>query len=191
MTMGPHLNPWRPPAVWSRVFAASGGPDRIYWDYSQWGSRKLATTSPADQTPGPSISHISPRPYTSGPILYSSASLQDIIGIIPCQKRHKAHLSITGLLICYPNNCQACVGEVRLDSLCTTIKVADFPALYLGFTYAEHKFPYLARIELLPPKDMETYEWLELGWQGTLEWWYESRQCKIWYNDKESPATHM
>ncbi|KAI1474946.1 hypothetical protein F4774DRAFT_429421 [Daldinia eschscholtzii] len=174
---------------WSRVFLASGGPDRIYWHYTERGIKKLATTSPAAKEPEPHIYSCSQVPTCARGILFSSAALQDVMEIIPCERRHETHTAITGLLIRYANESRACVGEVRLDSLCTPIRVEGPSRLYLGFAKTmKYSFPYVASIAVHPPGDRGSYEWIELDWVETLEWWYESRQCKVWHRDGESPS---
>ncbi|KAI1207656.1 uncharacterized protein F4807DRAFT_434053 [Annulohypoxylon truncatum] len=187
--MGPHTRRSWPSPTWSRMFATSGRPARIYWEYSHHGSKQWATSSPPDQTTIPSVSTISQYPPGSDGLFYSSASLENIVEIIPCQRKHicSTDLQITGLLIHYKDKTRACVGGFRMDSLCPAIRVGDSSKLYLGFTYADGKYPCLVKVEASPPEDEGPYQWLNFSWEGRMEWWHDRVRCQISCAGKCSP----
>ncbi|KAI1496791.1 hypothetical protein F5X99DRAFT_51199 [Biscogniauxia marginata] len=190
-TIGPYAESGRFAARHTtRVFTAPEGATRIYFDDSPIGISRLATSSPAEEGPAPSQNASSSRPFGTciTEFIYTSAFLHNVAEVIPCRQRYGTSSRITGLLICYSDKSRACVGEFRLDSVAATLQVGSSPKLYLGFARTEFTYPHVVRMELFPPEDGGSLEWLELPWEGKLEWWFSYWECQICHGDKRSPG---
>lgn len=139
---------------------------------------------------GPQTTHSAPPQWIEYSwAYYTSAELSGVIEIIPCQLRHAGYSSIIGLLLRYSDGSRSCVGQCRLDCLSSPLAVdAPSPSLYLAFDRRRGHFHHLARIEIYPPKNRASLEWLDLPWHGLLEWWIGPRQVKIHHLHQESPC---
>ncbi|KAI0902715.1 hypothetical protein F4823DRAFT_621082 [Ustulina deusta] len=188
--MGPHLPPWSPPAVWTQLSTLPKSPTRVYFNDSPRGICRLATSQlSTNQGPTSIAGTLSPYPKRTGvgDFFHSSANLRNAVTIRPCQETFASHSPIIGLLIQYYNGDRTCVGQVRFDCLRTELTVKSFPKLCLWFARTKSKHPYVAKVEQFPPSDSEPYEWLDLRWEGYLEWWFSHWQCQVYHDGKSSP----
>ncbi|KAI1495853.1 hypothetical protein F5X99DRAFT_102308 [Biscogniauxia marginata] len=101
--VGPHLPSWRSRTTWSRIFTPTNGKTRFYFNDSPDGICQIATDSPAIEEVVPTLGNSSPSPNKTGigEFFYSSASLENVMEIVPCRKMPETDSPIIGLLIRY------------------------------------------------------------------------------------------
>ncbi|KAK1585888.1 uncharacterized protein LY79DRAFT_518029 [Colletotrichum navitas] len=168
---------------------------RLFWEHSPLGVRNLffetSVPAPASESlalPRPSSQH--PRSTFFESYFYSTATLDGVRRIVPCQRYIHGKLRIIGLLLQFPGGRQSCVGQVRLDSLGNHLQADGNQSIWLGFSKDDHR-PFVSALELSEPKQSEGLSWLEVQLCGTLEWWFSSRQCQVCYMGKSSPPTRL
>jgi hypothetical protein len=108
------------------------------------------------------------------------------VEITICRREFQDHSPVIGLLIRYSNGNQACVGQFRLDCIGPALQVDGSQKLYLGFARTSFKGPFLAEVALFPPSCRAPYEWLDVPWEGRLEWWFSLWQTKVHHGNQES-----
>lgn len=125
-----------------------------------------------------------PKTNSTGDYLYISALLDQVMEVIPCiEKGGEPSTSVVGLLLRCSNRGCACLGRFRLDRSVTEIPVGGSDGLFLGFARTAYMHPYVASVRVSPPDSSISLSWmlLLLGWTGTLEWWFSSLECRVYY----------
>lgn len=189
--MRPQPSRWQPFYEWTRIFVAPEGPTQVYFNESPLGILRLAINSCSDHSATPPVPIPLPRypeRITMEDYFYTTATLDDVVEITPCRREFNHHSAITGLLIRYSNGNRACVGQFRLDCIGPVLEVGGSQKLHLGFARSHLNAPYLAEAALFPPSRREPYEWLDVPWEGRLEWWFSFWQTKIHHGSQESPS---
>ena len=97
------------PPKWERVGV---NPSCIYFNYHpKTGIGMLAVESTDPSPPAFRDSFL----HDDGSYFHTTASLENVIGIIPCRRGPQTFSPIDGLLLQYSDGRRACVGRVRLD----------------------------------------------------------------------------
>ncbi|KAK1624561.1 hypothetical protein BDP81DRAFT_110713 [Colletotrichum phormii] len=171
------------------------GGSRLFFEHSPLGVRMLAFETPIPTPasyslalPTPSSQH--PKSTFFEPYFYSTASLDGVVRIVPCQRYVRSMLRITGLLLQFSEGRQCCLGQVRLDSLGSPFQASSHQAVWLIFSKDDNR-PFVSALELSEPEDKKGPCCLEIQVRGQLDWWFSSRQCQVCYQDKSSPPTRL
>ncbi|KAL2017479.1 hypothetical protein VTK56DRAFT_2075 [Thermocarpiscus australiensis] len=96
--------------------------------------------------------------------------------------RSKAHRS---------NPRTSCVGQIRLDSLGSSLEIGTSHTLWLQFSPTKMGGYCVTVAATSPPSDIHAPNWLALPCSGLLEWWFSFRQCRVHHKDQVSPETTM
>lgn len=196
ITFGPHvvprLGPMRP---WSRIFRLpETRSSRIFFNAIPAGITRMASDAPQSHPAG-RISHKPQIPISQAPSwmiqswgYYTSAAFENVAQVIPCRLRLAKYSKIIGLLLQYSDGSRECVGQCRFDSLTSPLQTQDAPKLCLAFDRRKGQFHHVATVELCPPRDRMSLDWLDLPWGGRLEWWVGPRQDLIHHQGQQSPC---
>ncbi|KAM0417323.1 hypothetical protein ACHAPT_012639 [Fusarium lateritium] len=112
---------------------------------------------------------------------WSSASVENVVKIVPCRQTMEGNMMITGLLLCYSDGNKASLGHIRLDRLDPALQVDESKKLHLGFKKAKCRGFYVAKVELSTNElDSDMDGWFGVSWSGTLEWCFSYRSCQVW-----------
>jgi hypothetical protein len=179
-------------SIWQLMDTSDGSPRDTYFDEPSCGLRRIAFSGDAPHQPasGPEI----PRPISEPPQgdrlmdFYSSAPLKDITELTPCRMGVHGVMTITGLLLRYSNGHLERLGHVRPPCLEQPLVVNDHSGFCLRFRSAGLNHNLVAAIRLGGLLENDGEEWLELSWDGTLEWWFSATQCDVRYDGKRFPA---
>ncbi|KAH6880807.1 hypothetical protein B0T10DRAFT_143411 [Thelonectria olida] len=179
-------------SIWQLMDTSDGGHGQFYFDGPSSGFRRIAFGGDPPLQPGvgPSI----PQPISEPPPgdrlldFYSSAPLKDVTELMPCRMEVRGAMHITGILLRYSNGHLERLGHVRPPCLEQPLVVGDHSGFSLGFSHPKLKQPFVAAIALGGPLENGADEWLDLSWDGTLEWWFTAFQCDIQYKGKRFPA---
>jgi len=195
MTFGYQLRLTWPQCNWTLLYRSDGSPSRMFFDFSPSGVRKVAFESPGPV--GDSQSPVIPMPMSPYPeaislthYFYTYAALQNVDRITPCESKVAGKRSIIGLLFHYSDGKRACVGQFRLDWAATPLAVADGSILWLSFD-SKDGYPFVDGVGVSCPPKAKSEECLYISWDGQLEWWFEDRQCKVYYKDQSSIQTRI
>ncbi|OHE90313.1 hypothetical protein CORC01_14386 [Colletotrichum orchidophilum] len=168
---------------------------RLFFEHSPLGVRNLSfeTPKPVSASDPPTL----PEPLSKHPkstffesYFYSSALLDGVIKIVPCQRNLRGKQHIIGLLLQFPERRQSCVGQIRLDCLGSPLQLDDHQSIWLGFSTDDYR-PFVSVLQLSESKPNEDLSWLEVQPCNTLEWWFSLRQCQVCYMGKSSPPTRL
>lgn len=86
------------------------------------------------------------------------------------------------MLLRYRDGRRACLGQYRLDWIAASLSVNHSQPLKIGFARSPARQPYVAVIRQGDgANDPEHVRWLEVLWQGKLEWWAAQGQCRLDY----------
>lgn len=186
MMVGPCPAPTWPKARWYHIASHMSC---VYFNHALRGmhllaSRQMAVTHGPAELPMPS-SYPKTKLITIGDYFYTSASLENVTEITPCLGEPDINGSIVGLLLRYSNGRQACVGRFRLDRAGKSLKASASGMLFLGFSRTMQNHPYVARVSVSRPRRAEL-TWLDLPWEGKLEWWFSCKECKVCHEGKMS-----
>ncbi len=113
---------------------------------------------------------------------YSFSSMECVMEITLCVDKTVCHRPIVGMLLRYSDKHQACVGQFRLDWALRPIGVNQARKLHIGIKETKKGFPYVAYIDVYSPANRSFFSWLDVSWNGTLEWSFSRRRCKLLYN---------
>lgn len=183
---GKYCNPFQEPMQWYLLFQLAGISHLFFGATSPGGWSDKIDRIACDSTPPPppqiqlrrcprsARPQAGPPSWTSYSWAYhTSAKLDDVVEVIPCQPRFAGnHSPIIGLLLWYSDGSCGCVGQCRLDSLSTRLAVvqgtdASPSLLYLAFGRRKGHFHHVERVDTHPPRD-QTFEWLSLPWHGLV-----------------------
>ncbi|KAI1115064.1 hypothetical protein F5Y14DRAFT_144337 [Nemania sp. NC0429] len=195
LLLGPQPQPHSRPCNWSLLHRSDGAPSRIFFDITspRGGIHKLGFEAPEPVSsrelplvPAPS----SPYPESSSldDYFYSSAPLENIVELTPCEATVAGRRSVIGLLFRYSDGHQACVGQFRLDCAATPMLVGSSTEMWLSFD-TNDGYPFVDAVGIsCPPRPMSR-TCLYLSWAGKLEWWFSYKQCKLYYREQKSIGT--
>jgi hypothetical protein len=137
---------------------------------------KKTITLPTPDSPYPEAVH--------GGFAYSWASLEGVVKVTPYQRRMSGRAVVLGLMLEYQNGDKACVGQMRLDCLGEPLTLAEGDALHIGIANSEEAgLP--GRYVCMVAKEKQTnstFEWVDCGVAGKLEWWFSWHECYIYYH---------
>ncbi|OTB05541.1 hypothetical protein M426DRAFT_319811 [Hypoxylon sp. CI-4A] len=191
--VGPQTLPNWPPCSWTLLDTPEPDGCRVFFEDSSHGIRKLGFEAPPP-APGRNIAIPAPiSPYPESTTLedyfYTSASLVNVIGVIPCRSTNSDIVSIVGIILNYANGYQTTVGQVFVDRLEPVVDVSPSETMIFQFSTVDG-FPYVTNIHFSSLESVPA-SGMEIHWNGRLEWWFSYRQCKIYHNGKASPITKM
>lgn len=171
-------------------------PSRIY--FNEWDSISTGneikflgfehTDTPKSRPCPKSLLPISLGPQTTynEPWFYSFCSMKDVIKVTLCINPTALHKPIIGMLVNYSNKHQACVGQFRFDWVLKPIEVTQTSKMRIGIKRTIKGFPYVADINMHASVDCNYTSSLDVSWNGTLEWSFSHRQCRLYfYSNKE------
>ena len=183
MMVGPCVpSRWRE-GHWRRIGA---NPSCIYFNLSVRGIHLFASYQHAVAgRPAELTTPLYPKRDIKGHYFYNTAWLGGVVAITPCLEL-SVPPSVIGLLLRYVDGRQVCVGRFRLDCCARTIELDSSTGLFLGFAHGENSLPYLAKVDIYPP-ERAGLTWLDLPWEGKLEWWYSSQECIVSHDCGKSP----
>lgn len=167
-------------------------PSRVSFDVNPTRIRQLAFEDEIFPT---SRDPVVPRPLSRCPrsamfenFIYTSADLENLVEITPCEKTSAGCLAVIGLLLHYSNGDRAAVGQFRLDCAGQPISTRGSHSIWLSFGN-KSGCPFVVAFGIFPPPTAPSQIHLEFVCAGRLEWWFSYRQCKIYLGHQESPET--
>lgn len=179
---------------WGLLDAPRGSPGHFFFDDHPYGIRRIYLDFPRLKEtrtfPLPVPSSPYPAIPNSDSFLWTCASVENVVAVRPCRRQINGETWNVGFMFYYADGKHAAVGEVRLDHLDGPIEIHGRQSLYLGFTRAERKGPFISRIETTDEQsDGNVMMWFEISFGSTpLEWWLSSRQCQVYQDGRRSPA---
>lgn len=171
------------------------GGDRLFFERSPLGVRSLycEAAEPVLTSSPPTL----PKPLSPYPratffetYFYSEASLDDVDTIVPCHRLIRGKQRIIGLYLQFPGDQTSCVGQVRLDSLASPLRLSGHQRIWLGFSKEDHR-PFVSALTLGEPSPSDKVSWLEVQLRGKLVWWFSMNQCQVCYGEESSPPTRL
>lgn len=130
----------------------------------------------------PSLDPEFPPPYSQSQDhwQYTNCLMDDVQQITPCMDRSLTYRSVIGMLLRYGDGRRACLGQFRLDWAATPLVVDPTRPLRVGFARSPVLLPYVAVIgQDETDEEPEDMRWLEIPWQGKLEWWSANGHCRL------------
>ncbi|KAI1821607.1 hypothetical protein F4861DRAFT_518075 [Xylaria intraflava] len=193
MMLGAQLRYHWAPCNWTLLYSSDGSASRIFFEACPWGISKLGFESPEPARQG-RLPFIPPptSPYPEATVLnqytYSSAALESVVALTPCEVKVAGKPSIIGLLFRYSDGSRACLGQFRLDWATAPLVVDGSSKLWLTFDMDDGG-PFVDSVGVShPPKPMSP-RCLHISWVGKLEWWAGCGQCKVYYQNQASLIT--
>lgn len=125
-----------------------------------------------------------PPPYSlKEPWHYTNCRMEGVQEITLCLETLEC-TSVIGMLLRYHDGRRACLGQYRLDWAAAPFVVDPSRRLRMGFARSPVLLTYVAVVtqdeSVAEPEDTR---WLEIPWQGRLEWWFAEGQCRLDYSD--------
>lgn len=126
---------------------------------------------------------------------FTTAKLEDVVRVVPCQAWAPGSTGIVGLLFIYSDGHREAVGQIRLDYLLPSMSADPRGDMWLGVRPLSYGFVVDA-IRLIPSAGKTVYggnssedglTWHRVEWKGRLEWlvWYGS--CFIAHHQQPVP----
>lgn len=179
---------------WGLLDAPGGSPGHFFFDDHPYGIRRIYSDFPRLKETRKLSLPVASSPYPASPnsdsFIWTRAPVENVVAVRPCRRQIKGETWIIGLMFYYADGKHAPVGEVRLDHLDGPITIHGRQPLYLGFTSAERKGPFISRIETTDEQsDSNVRMWFEIAFGSTpLEWWLSARQCQVYQSGRRSLA---
>lgn len=109
--------------------------------------------------------------------------MEDVIEITLCVNNTVCHRPITGMLLRYNDRRRASVGKIRFDWELQRVVVNQTKNLLIGCNMDERGDEYVADMNIVPPTDRSyMHSWLDISWNGTLEWYFTPYRAHLSYN---------
>ncbi|KFA49717.1 hypothetical protein S40293_01402 [Stachybotrys chartarum IBT 40293] len=200
ITMGSYIFPENHVFDWKCV-AQPRGSDQLWFDYSSVATdavRKFASSrwdfdalgdAPAQTTYSlpPQFSTNNDQP---GEIFHSSASLKDVTEVVTCRTNDGCTGRITGLLLRYKDDSEACLGSYRLDyNLTLSLVEPSSLGLFVGAVSGESCW-FVGEIDTCLPFERRSLTWQSFPWKGVLEWWFNGEQSVV-HHAPDAPSGAM
>lgn len=172
------------------VITCANEPTPIYLDFSNRRSchfRALAVPA----TPEPKGQLMLPVPLSANPGIqcfgffsYSKASMRNVYTISTCRSEDKT----TGIVLDYTDGTRSTLGWVSPGGLSDAVAVAD-DGMWILVPRTTTYGTCSAQI-VFDQSELGTAarEYLHVQWQGELEWWFSSSQCRLHHGGKQTPA---
>jgi hypothetical protein len=103
--------------------------------------------------------------------------MKEAIEVTLCRDVSLGYRPIVGTLVQYMDGHRACLGQFSLDWTLETIQVERGRGLHIGSGRSKKQFAYVADVMVDPPSDRDELSWIDIPWDGTLEWWFSPRRC--------------
>ncbi|RBR25496.1 uncharacterized protein FIESC28_01734 [Fusarium coffeatum] len=132
------------------------------------------------------------NPYFS--MHYSSASLENVTSVTVCRSRNVKdkcstvqhfdlenscfdmieYKKVAGLLFKYADGHEESVGCFRFDWVEPPVDTRGTKGLFIGERPGkiEQIKSHVADVDIQPPKGKTEWTWMEIPWDGTIEWWF-------------------
>ncbi|KAI1173459.1 hypothetical protein F4777DRAFT_449369 [Nemania sp. FL0916] len=189
---GPQQPHYWPTCHWTLLHSSDQAAYRMFFDISPTGIHELAFESPEPREMQAPILSVPSSPWPESTSLndyfYTSAALENVVEVTPCEVKVRNRPSIIGLLFRYSDGRQAHVGQFRPDYATTPIAVSSSSKMWLSFDKNDGG-PYVDSVGISHPPKLMSQWCLYVSWVGKLEWWFTWSQCKLYYQDQVSPAT--
>lgn len=132
----------------------------------------------------PSLIPSFPPPYSHKELWhYTNCRMEGVQEITPCVGMLE-YRPVIGMLLRYHDGRRACLGQYRLDWAAGPLVVDPSRPLRMGFARSPGLLPYVAvATQDEGGAEREGMRWLEIPWQGRLEWWFAEGQCRLDYSD--------
>lgn len=135
----------------------------------------------------PSLIPSFPPPYSQHTELwhYTTCRLESVQSVTCCADPRARDSPVVGMLLRYRDGRRACVGQFRVDWAARPFPVDDSRALRIGLGTSAARIPYVAEISQRGEGGAGPggLRWMDVPWQGRLEWWFSQRQCRLDYSD--------
>ncbi|KAK2036466.1 hypothetical protein LZ31DRAFT_561119 [Colletotrichum somersetense] len=151
----------------------------LFFEASRIGVRNIAFDSPEPKKPlDYTITLPKPSNIPGSDYFYSTATLGGVNEITPCQARINGQTKVIGLLLRYSDGYRACLGQIRLDCLSTSLQVGSNWSMWLVFSKDEHGC-FVAGLTLSRPEKDKLPCSLEVCDLDDLDWWFYLQDCKV------------
>ncbi|QPC74715.1 hypothetical protein HYE68_005467 [Fusarium pseudograminearum] len=131
----------------------------------------------------------------------TSATLKDVVEVIPCRSWAPGSTGIIGLLLTYSDGHRETVGQVRLDHLLEPMQVVPTGDMWLGIRLFRHgKGAVVEALRLMPSNGMTVHggntceaglQWRRVEWKGRLDWLFWYGRCHVSWHAQAIPVGHI
>ncbi|KAF6803223.1 hypothetical protein CSOJ01_11038 [Colletotrichum sojae] len=170
-------------------------PSRIFFEESNSGVRAIANETPRPRV-SPEYTVDLPQPTrnlvkSTAPVpwYYWTACLRGIKEIVPSQRCKSGWRKVIfGLLLRYYDGRRACLGQVRLDSLMTTLEVGGHPSFWLETCEDNARFPFVMDVGLSSggPCNLHPYSEVEIRTDDSVDWWFSYHHSRVYPREDKS-----
>lgn len=176
-TLGPQLRDSQSP-TWELLDQPREGASRIFYQDSWLGIGQIAFESPKPRGRGsipPVVKPASAYPDDrgAGQYFYTSAPLTGVLSVTACHYKLDREPAIVGLLFHYEDGRQRSVGQIRLDSLGSSVRID--PRGRMGFQLSSNSWKVIG----FQPMHTENEGWISMPWRGSLGWWFSHMACQL------------
>lgn len=112
------------------------------------------------------------------PWFFSCCEMRGIAEIILCKDVTSSYRPVMGLQVRYRDGHRVCLGQFRFDMALETVLVDQSSCLHIGSRRTGKSYLYVAEVTSRQP-DRGKLAWLDIGWDGKLEWWFSSRHTVV------------
>ncbi len=106
--------------------------------------------------------------------------MKGVLEITLCKDVSLSYRPIIGMLLWYADGHRACVGQYRFDMALESIRFKEGMILYLGSQRTAKRYLYVADVKVYPPFDPGKLAWIDVDWNGSLEWWFSDHHCIVY-----------
>lgn len=131
----------------------------------------------------------------------TSATLKDVVEVVPCRSWAPGSTGIVGLLLTYPDGHRETVGQVRLDHLLEPMQVVPTGDMWLGIRLLPNGTGAVVEaLRLIPSNGMTVHggntceaglRWRRVEWKGRLDWLFWYGRCLISWHAQAIPVGHI
>ncbi|QPC65942.1 hypothetical protein HYE67_008173 [Fusarium culmorum] len=131
----------------------------------------------------------------------TSATLKDVVEVVPCRSWAPGSTGIVGLLLTYSDGHRETVGQVRLDHLLEPMQVVPTGDMWLGIRLLPHGAGVVVEaLRLIPSNGMTVHggntceaglRWGRVEWKGRLDWLFWYGRCCISWHAQAIPVGHI
>ncbi|CAG2002662.1 unnamed protein product [Fusarium graminearum] len=131
----------------------------------------------------------------------TSATLKDVVEVVPCRSWAPGSTGIVGLLLTYSDGHRETVGQVRLDHLLEPMQVVPTGDMWLGIRLLPNGTGAVVEaLRLIPSNGMTVHggntceaglRWRRVEWKGRLDWLFWYGRCLISWHAQAIPVGHI
>ena len=125
------------------------------------------------------------------PWVVSSCDMEGIIEMTLCRNLLISHKPIMGMLLQYADGHRDCLGQFRFDQALERNRVDQYMSLHIGSRRTTKSFLYVVDVLTSPPPSHPELFWIEVSWDGVLEWWSSPRHSVLRHTSLKGQVTNM